>query len=407
MMRFAMLATMVVLSISAAAGQRPTTVQLGVPTTLPRGTHNSITDVAGVEVGYSTIIMGDGALQVGTGPVRTGVTAIFPRGKAGGDTVFAGWFSLNGNGEMTGTTWIEQSGRMEAPVTITNTHSVGVVRDAVIQWMAKHREAFLWALPVVAETYDGTLNDINGMHVKPEHVFAALDGAKGGPTPQGNVGGGTGMMCFGLKGGTGTASRVTSAQVGGYTVGVLVQCNFGNRTRFSPLGVPVGRDLPATLRPCRAAGVQPSREQFRGLPACGAGSDGSEKPVVPEGAGSIIIVIATDAPLLPHQLKRVATRASLGVGRIGGLGETSSGDIFLAFSTANRVPLSRPDTLNRFEALPDDLLNPIYAAVVEATEEAILNAMLAAETMTGADGFQVHALPGDVLLNALRKYGRL
>ncbi|MDX2260119.1 MAG: P1 family peptidase [Gemmatimonadales bacterium] len=391
---------------SPVAGQRPTAVQLGVPTTVPRGANNSITDVAGVEVGFATIITGQGTLQVGTGPVRTGVTAIFPRGKAGGDTVFAGWFSLNGNGEMTGTTWIEQSGRMEAPVTITNTHSVGVVRDAVIQWMAKHREAFLWALPVVAETYDGTLNDINGMHVKPEHVFAALDGAKGGPTPQGNVGGGTGMMCFGFKGGTGTASRVTSVQAGGYTVGVLVQCNFGNRLRFSPLGVPVGREMPTTLRPCRAAGVQPSRAQFRGLPECGAVSGAAEKPVVPEGAGSIIIVIATDAPLLPHQLKRVATRASLGVGRIGGLGETSSGDIFLAFSTANRTALSKTEAPTSFEAIPDDMLNPIYAAVVEATEEAILNAMLAAETMTGADGFRVHALPANLLLDALRKFGR-
>lgn len=394
------------LATAPAAAQRPTAVELGIPAVLPRGANNAITDVAGVEVGYTTLVSGAGPLRVGAGPVRTGVTAIFPRGRAAGDTVFAGWFSLNGNGEMTGTTWIEHSGRMEGPVAITNTHSVGVVRDAVIEWMTRNRPSFLFALPVVAETYDGVLNDINGMHVKREHVFAALDSARGGRIAQGNVGGGTAMMCFGLKGGTGTASRVVRAADGGHTVGVLVQCNFGNRPRFSPLGVPVGRELPATLRPCRAAGVEPAREQFRGLPEC-AVPGGEELQLLPEGAGSIIIVIATDAPLLPHQLKRVATRASLAVGRIGGLGETSSGDIFLAFSTANRAALADPEAAARFDAISDEALNPIYAATVEATEEAILNAMLAAETMTGADGFRVHALPSDVLLAALRKYGRM
>jgi D-aminopeptidase len=387
--------------------QRPTARELNLPTVLPRGTHNAITDVAGVEVGYTTLSAGNGPLRVGAGPVRTGVTTILPRGRTSGDTVFAGWFSLNGNGEMTGTTWIEQSGRMEGPIAITNTHSVGVVRDAVISWMAEHRPGFLWALPVVAETYDGTLSDINGMHVKREHVFAALDSAHGGVIAQGNVGGGTGMQCLGFKGGTGTSSRVIPANVGGYTVGVLVQCNFGQRARFSPYGVPVGRDAPATLRPCRAPGVTPAREAFRGMPECGASNDVPDVQVVPEGAGSIIIIIATDAPLLPHQLKRLATRASLGVGRIGGLGETSSGDIFLAFSTANRAALARTDNVTSYEAVMDDLLNPIYAAAVEATEEAILNAMLAAETMTGADGFRVHALPPDFLLTTLRKYGRM
>ena len=390
-----------------AVGQRPTAVELGIPTVLPRGANNALTDVAGVEVGYTTLISGSGSLRVGEGPVRTGVTAILPRGRAAGDTVFAGWFSLNGNGEMTGTTWIEQSGRMEGPLTITNTHSVGVVRDAVIEWMAEHRKDFLWALPVVAETYDGRLNDINGMHLKREHVFAALDSAHGGVIAQGNVGGGTGMICFGLKGGTGTASRVVPPAVGGYTVGVLVQCNFGNRPRFSPFGVPVGRELPATLRPCRAPGVEAAREPIRSLPECTAPGEGPDVPVVPDGAGSIIIIIATDAPLLPHQLKRVATRASLAVGRIGGLGETSSGDIFLAFSTANRAALARTDSLTSYEAVSDDVLNPIYAATVEATEEAILNAMLAAETMTGADGFRVYALPSDFLIATLRKYGRM
>jgi L-aminopeptidase/D-esterase-like protein len=391
---------------SDGVAQRPTAVELGIPTVWPRGEFNAITDVAGVEVGFTTLISGNGPLRVGEGPVRTGVTVVLPRGRAAGDTVFAGWFSLNGNGEMTGTTWIEQSGRMKGPIAITNTHSVGVVRDAVIQWMAKHRQNFLWALPVVAETYDGTLSDINGMHVTPQHVFAALDSARGGHVSQGNIGGGTGMMCFGLKGGTGSASRVIPAQAGGYTVGALVQCNFGNRLRFAPLGVPVGRELPATLRPCRDPATQPAREQFRGLVECGS-QETPEVPVVPEGAGSIIIVIATDAPILPHQLKRLATRASLAVGRIGGLGETSSGDIFLAFSTANRASLASGANTASYEAISDEILNPLYAATVEATEEAILNAMLAAETMTGADGFRVYALPSDFLIATLRKYGRM
>jgi D-aminopeptidase len=387
-------------------GQRPTAVELDMPAVWPRGANNSITDVADVEVGYTTLVSGSGPLRVGEGPIRTGVTAILPRGRAGGDTVFAGWFSLNGNGEMTGTTWIEHSGRMEGPLLITNTHSVGVVRDAVIQWMMKNRGSFRFALPVVAETYDGALNDINGMHVKPEHVFAALDSARGGPTPQGNVGGGTGMMCFGLKGGTGTASRTLPAGIGGYTVGVLVQCNFGSRLRFSPFGVPAGRELPASLRPCRAPGVEPAREQFREVTPCTAAGDVPDTPAIPEGAGSIIIVIATDAPLLPHQLKRLATRASLGVGRIGGLGETSSGDIFLAFSTGNRAALAQTQSPMSFNTISDDDLNPMYSATVEATEEAILNAMLAAETMTGADGFRVHALPAAFLLTTLQKFGR-
>jgi D-aminopeptidase len=371
---------------------------------LPRGLHNAITDVEGIEVGHTTLISGSGPLRTGSGPVRTGVTAIFPRGRTAGDTVFAGWFSLNGNGEMTGTTWIEQSGRMEGPIAITNTHSVGVVRDAVIEWMAQHRKSFLWALPVVAETYDGALNDINGMHVKREHVFAALDSARGGPVAQGNVGGGTGMRCFGLKAGTGTASRVLTQQTGGYTVGVLVQCNFGSRSRFSPYGVPVGPELSAALGACRAPGIDPTRAGFRSLTECGTSGEAGD---VEEGIGSIIIVIATDAPLLPHQLKRLATRASLAVGRIGGLGETSSGDIFLAFSTANRASLASNASPARFDAVSDDALNPIYAAAVEATEEAILNALLAAETMTGADGYRAHALPSDVLIQILRKYGRM
>lgn len=387
--------------------QRPGAAELGLPTDLPRGTNNNITDVAGVEVGYTTLISGSGPLRVGEGPVRTGVTVIFPRGRATQDGVFAGWFSLNGNGEMTGTTWIDQSGRMEGPVSITNTHSVGVVRDTVIEWMRKNGRSFLWALPVVAETYDGAMNDINGMHVKPEHVFTALDSARGGAIEQGNVGGGKGMMCFGLKGGTGTASRVVAPRAEGYTVGVLVQANFGSRSRFSPLGVPVGRDLPASLRPCRVRDVEPARELFRGLPECGTSESRTEGQVIPEGAGSVIVVIATDAPVLPHQLKRVATRASLAVGRIGGLGEASSGDIFLAFSTANRAALASTGSPVSYEAVSDDDLDNIYATVVEATEEAIINALLTAETMTGADGFRLHCLPSDLLIETLRKYGRM
>jgi len=392
---------------AASHAQRPTARELGIPTVMPRGANNAITDVAGVEVGFTTLISGEGPLKVGTGPVRTGVTAILPRGRAAGDTVFAAWFSLNGNGEMTGTTWIEQSGKMESPVLITNTHSVGVVRDATIEWMNRNRPGFLFALPVVAETYDGVLNDINGMHVKREHVFSALDGARSGPIAQGNVGGGTAMQCLGFKGGTGTASRVIAANAGGYTVGVLVQCNFGQRVRFSPLGVPAGREAPMDARPCRAGDFAPARPQFGAMRKCTEPPRDDEPPVNPEGAGSIIIIVATDAPLLPHQLKRLAARASLGVGRMGGLGEDSSGDIFLAFSTANRAAVAQTDSVYRLDALPNDRINPIFEAAVEATEEAILNAMLAAETMTGADGVRIHALPHDWLLAALKKYGRM
>jgi D-aminopeptidase len=396
---------------AATRAQRPTARELGIPSIMTRGTFNAITDVAGVEVGFTTLISGAGPLKVGTGPVRTGVTAILPRGRAAGDTVFAAWFSLNANGEMTGTSWIEQSGKMDSPVLITNTHSVGVVRDATISWMAKTRPGFLWALPVVAETYDGTLNDIDGMHVTREHVFSALDGARSGPVKQGNVGGGTGMQCLGFKGGTGSASRVLPASAGGYTVGVLVQCNFGQRVRFSPLGVPAGREAPVELRPCRDGDFAPTRQAFaampRCVPRCGAPRDDRDVNVVQEGAGSIIIIVATDAPLLPHQLKRLVTRASLGVGRMGGLGEDSSGDIFLAFSTANRASVARTDGVPTFESLPNDRMNPLFEATVEATEEAILNAMLAAETMTGADGFRAHALPQDWLIATLKKYGRM
>ena len=383
---------------------------LGIPLEGTPGLWNAITDVAGIEVGATTLIRGSGRLVAGRGPVRTGVTAIFPRGRTRSDSVFAAWFTLNGNGEMTGTTWVRESGRLDTPILITNTHSVGVVRDATIAWMTRHRAGFLWALPVVAETWDGVLNDAEGFHVRPEHVTAALDGARSGPVSEGNVGGGTGMNCHGFKGGTGTASRVVDSTAGGYTVGVLVQCNYGQRRRLSIAGVPAGQEITDLLR-CYAGRDPPSRPWLSALRPCADSARGRAVGVAPEsapdeGMGSIIIVISTDAPLLPHQLERVAKRASLGVGRMGGLGENSSGDIFLAFSTANTHAAA--DTgLAPVTMLPNDRINPLFEATVQATEEAIINAMLAARTMTGADSVRSYALPHDRLRAVLRKYNRL
>lgn len=365
------------------------------------GSLDAITDVAGVEVGETTIIEGDGPLVVGKGPVRTGVTVIHPRGRANPDPVFGAWFSLNGNGEMTGTTWLQEGGVLEGPVGITNTHSVGVVRDAILQWQASRPGLQPWGLPVVAETYDGELNDINGFHVKAEHALAALDGAAGGPVAEGNVGGGTGMRCLGFKAGTGTASRVLAAEAGGYTVGVLVQCNFGLRQDLRVAGVPVGQEI-ADLRPCIALDDPKIRPE---VPRCGS-AEGPKAPEAPVEQGSIIAVVATDAPLLPHQLKRIATRVALGVGRTGGFSGNGSGDIFLAFSTANPRVATASGPI-RVEMLPNDRLNPLFVATVQATEEAILNAMLAADTMTGADGLRIHALPHDRLMQIMRKYGRV
>ncbi|MBC7789727.1 MAG: P1 family peptidase [Anaerolineae bacterium] len=380
--------------------------ELGIPLDGTSGRLNAITDVAGVEVGHTTLISGSGRLVEGRGPVRTGVTAILPRGRAGSDTVFAAWFTLNGNGEMTGTTWMEESGMLEGPVLITNTHSVGVVRDAVIDWMVKTGRSRLFALPVVAETFDGALNDDKGFHVKSEHVFSALNAASAGAVQEGAVGGGTGMICHGFKGGIGTASRKLSDAAGGFTVGVLVQCNYGARRLLRVAGAPVGTEI-SDLRPCYETNEPPTREWLRGVPHCGAAPPaGTPRDENLEGLGSIIIVVATDAPLLPHQLKRVATRASLGVGRMGGLGENSSGDIFLAFSTAN--PAAAADTgIAALRMLPNDRINPIFEATVQATEEAILNAMLAARTMVGVDGLRVSAIPHDRLLAALRKHNRM
>jgi D-aminopeptidase len=369
------------------AAQQPSTPRardLGVPFEGTPGPHNAITDVAGVEVGFTTLVQGDGALMEGKGPVRTGVTAILPRGKASNDPVMAGWFSLNGNGEMTGTTWVKESGFLEGPVFITNTHSVGVVRDASIVWGLKHGAMLQpWSLPVVAETWDGTLNDINGFHVKPEHVFAALDGASGGPVREGNVGGGTGMICYGFKCGTGTASRTLEANAGGYMVGVLVQANHGQRSELRIAGVPVGMEIPTT-------------------PARGPAPD---DPPAERELGSIIIVVATDAPVLPHQLERVARRASLGLARTGATSGNGSGDIFIAFSTAN-AKAARATDATTVQMLSNDRISALFSATVQATEEAIVNALVAAETMTGANGRVVERLPHDKLKAVLKKYGR-
>ena len=359
---------------------------LGVPFDGTPGPLNAITDVAGVTVGHTTLISGDGNLVVGKGPVRTGVTAVFPRGKDSNDTgVFAGWWSLNGNGEMTGTTWVEESGLLIGPVMITNTHSVGVVRDAVIQWTVERRKVGpdddWWSLPVVAETWDGYLNDINGFHVKPEHVFHAIEASHGGPVEEGAVGGGTGMVCNGFKGGIGTASRKLSAKDGGFTVGVLVQCNYGSRQNVRVTGIPVGREIP-------------SEDPYAFAP-----DDITER-------GSIIVIVATDAPLLPHQLKRLARRVSLGLGRDGSISGNGSGDIFIAFSTAN-PGVAAVDHMVDLKMYPNDLLNPIFAATVEATEESIINAMVAAKTMVGIENHKVSALPHDKLQAILKKYRRL
>jgi L-aminopeptidase/D-esterase-like protein len=369
----------ILLASTGMARAKPRARDLGVPFDGTPGQFNAITDVKGVEVGHTTLISGSGKLVVGKGPVRTGVTAIFPRGKASMDAVFGGWFSLNGNGEMTGTTWLEESGVLDGPVMITNTHSVGVVRDAVIAWRIKKappdEEGYSWSLPIVAETADDDLNDMNGFHVKPEHAWHALDSAHGGAVEEGSVGGGTGMICNEFKGGIGTSSRILPAKLGGYTVGVLVQCNYGRRSQLRIAGVPVGKEI-------------------------------SDHTVREEDIGSIIIVVATDAPLIPTQLKRLARRAALGLGRDGSFAGDGSGDIFIAFSTANPGATAAKGVRN-LTMLPNQRLNPIFLATVQATEEAIINAMVAAETMKGANDLEVVALPHDRLREVLKKYNRL
>ncbi len=404
--RAALLGTagLALLALPLAAQTETRARDLGVPFDGTPGRFNAITDVAGVEVGHTTLISGSGPLVVGKGPVRTGVTAVLPRGKASQDPVFAAWFPLNGNGEMTGTTWIDESGFLEGPILITNTHSVGVVRDAVIAWRLAHGADFLWTLPVVAETWDGMLNDLNGFHVKPAHVFAALDGASGGPVREGSVGGGTGMICNGFKGGIGTSSRVLPADAGGYTVGVLVQCNYGSRQTLRIAGVPIGPEI-QDLQTCIASAAPPTRDFLRGLPRCDAAPTSMTEDPLPE-LGSIIIVVATDAPLMPHQLERLVKRATLGLGREGSIAGNGSGDIFVAFSTANRGAAAAAGTV-ALQMLPNERINPLFHAVVQATEEAITNAMIAAKTMTGAGDVRVYELPEDRLREILAKHNRL
>jgi L-aminopeptidase/D-esterase-like protein len=383
-----------------AQSPKPRARELGISAMIggTPGAVDAITDVAGVEVGHTTLISGSGKLVVGQGPVRTGVTVVHPRGKTNPDPVMGAWFTLNGNGEMTGTTWLQESGYLEGPIAITNTHSVGVVRDAILQWQVHRPGLQPWGLPVVAETFDGFLNDINGFHVKPEHVLSALDGAKSGPVTEGAVGGGTGMVCHGFKGGIGTASRRVDTNGHAYTVGVLVQCNYGQRRELRVAGVPVGEEIQDLTR-CIASSDATIRPN---VPRCSTTSRGDAGD---DGAGSIIIIVATDAPLLPHQLKRLVTRAALGVGRMGGKGENGSGDIFVAFSTAN--PRTAADTgVAHVDMLPNAAINPLFYATVQATEESILNALLGAETMTGADDARVFALPVNRLMAAMKKYGR-
>jgi D-aminopeptidase len=396
------LASAIVVAAQSRPANKPRVRELGISALIggTPGSLDAITDIAGVEVGHTTLISGDGPLVVGKGPIRTGVTVVHPRGRQNADPVFAAWFTLNGNGEMTGTTWIDESGFLEGPVAITNTHSVGVVRDAILKWQVSRPGLQPWGLPVVAETYDGGLNDINGFHVHDEHVLQALDGARGGRVAEGNVGGGTGMICHQFKGGIGTASRLVGADAGGFVVGVLVQCNYGGRPGFRVAGIPVGREI-ADLLPCRVGDAPNDRGVTRPCDSPGIGGEGSD----PE-QGSIIVLVATDAPLMPHQLKRLAKRVSLGIGRMGGIGANSSGDIFLAFSTANPKSGAAPDRV-QVELMANARMNALFDATVQATEEAILNALLAADTMTGAGGLRVYALPHDRLLSALRKYNAL
>ena len=390
------------------AAQQPRARELGITPLIggTAGALDAITDVKGVEVGHSTIIRGAaGPLVVGTGPVRTGVTIVHPRGRASNDPVFGAWFTLNGNGEMTGTTWLQEGGILEGPIGITNTSSVGVVRDGILEWQVGTPGLQPWGLPVAAETYDGTLNDINGFHVKPQHVREAITSARGGAVLEGAVGGGTGMICLGFKGGIGTASRKLPPAQGGYTVGVLVQCNFGNQRNLMIAGVPIGEEI-RDLTACRSIDLPIGAEQeARDLRPCADGAT-RDDTTEPTELGSIIAVVATDAPLLPHQLKRIATRVSLGIGRVGGYASNGSGDIFIAFSTANpRTAMANDST--QLTMLSNARISTLFTATVQATEEAIVNALLAAQTMEGVNGTRVYGLPASRVMDALRKYGRV
>lgn len=415
------LVTAVLLAPPAAAQQaKPRERDLGLMEKIggEAGPFDAITHVPGVEVGFSTIIAGNGKLVVGTGPVRTGVTIIFPRGVSSFDPVFANWYSYNGNGEMTGTTWVREGGFLEGPIAITNTHSVGVVRDAIIQWETQPGQHAIqpWQLPVAAETWDGFMNDLNGFHVKPQHVLAAIADAKGNVVPaEGNVGGGTGMICFGFKGSTGTASRQLPANQGGYTIGVLVQCNTGARRELRVGGVPVGHELADTLLPCvassdttihlrpnmrRCAGFEVAGEKVTmGIPFGGS----VEQGVMEEGQGSMIVVVATNAPLLPYQLERILKRLPAGLGREGTVAGNGDGDIFIGFSTAN--PHAAEDTMPLVRMVPNGRMGPLFTATAQTVEAAITNGLLAGEPMTGIDYRRFFALPVTRLSAIFAKYG--
>jgi L-aminopeptidase/D-esterase-like protein len=390
------------LAVTLAAQTRPRGRDLGIPFPGKTGPNNAITDIPGIAVGHVTLIEGEGKLIPGKGPIRTGVTAILPRPKGNWDPVFAATFNLNGNGDMTGINWIKESGFLEGPILLTGTHSVGTVRDAAIQWQLKNGRQFLFTYPVVAETFD-FLNDANGEHVKPIHAMQALDNAKPGVVQEGAVGGGTGMGCNGFKGGIGTSSRVLSTQAGGYTVGVLVQCNYGGDLRI--LGVPIRSEI-TDLRICTTLPQPLTREWTRNIQSCTAAGANAPDGAEYEGRGSIIVIVATDAPLLPHQLERLTRRVGMGLGRLGSWAGNSSGDLFLAFSTANAGAANSTGTPS-LTMLPNDRIDPLFQATIDATEEAVVNAMLAAETMTGADGIRVFGLPGDRVVAALRKYNRM
>ena len=369
-------------TLGARAADTPRARDLGVPFEGTPGPLNAITDVKGVEVGHVTLIAGKGKLEVGAGPVRTGVTAVLPRGRRSSDPVFAGYFSLNGNGEMTGTAWIEESGFLEGPVMVTNTHSVGVARDAVIAWRIKHgapdTTGYWWSLPVVAETWDGWLNDINGFHVKPDDVFHALDIAHSGAIEEGSVGGGTGMICYEFKGGNGTASREITirtskdAPLRTFVVGVFLQANFGRRSQLVIAGVPIGKEIPGE--------------------------------VYKQESGSCIAVVATDAPLLPNQLKRLARRVSLGLARTGTISGNGSGDLFVAFSTANPNVANPDQVTHTVQTIPNDLMDPLFTGVVQATEEAVVNALVDNHSMTGRDNHHVEALSHDRLRELMKRF---
>jgi len=388
----------------AWAQGRPRGRDLGIPFPGRTGPLNAITDVAGIAVGHTTIIEGEGKLVPGQGPIRTGVTAILPRPRGNWDPVFAATFNLNGNGDMTGINWIKESGFMEGPILLTGTHSVGTVRDAAIKWQVQAGREFVFTYPIVAETFD-FLNDANGEHVKPAHVLQALDAARPGPVVEGAVGGGTGMGCNGFKGGIGSSSRVLAPEQGGYTIGVLVQCNYGGDLRI--LGVPIRSEI-TDLGTCTILPQPLVRTWTRRIPPCPPTSGAAFSPDTPEyeGRGSIIVIVATDAPLLPHQLERLTRRVGMGLGRLGSWAGNSSGDLFLAFSTAN--PGAAGDTgTPSITILPNQRIDPLFVATIDATEEAVVNAMLAAQTMTGADGIRAFGLPGDRVVAALRKYNRM